>query len=126
MFPETESSSPGYYQELTMAGGRLHCPLRPLRPPGREMSAMPTMTVADLLASLRSLHVLDAAQLEKLSALQARIPEPQALLKKLVEQRWLTAYQAKQLYQGRGKELLLDSYVIIDRLGEGGMGEVFK
>ncbi len=83
-------------------------------------------TVTDLLTSIRSLHLLEPAQLDKVAAVQAKIPEPQALLKKLVSQGWLTAFQARTLYAGRGNELLLGSYVMIDKLGEGGMGEVFK
>jgi serine/threonine-protein kinase len=83
-------------------------------------------TVADLLSSIRSLHLLEPAQLDKVAAVQAKIPEPQALLKKLVSQGWLTAFQARWLFAGRGNDLLLGSYVLIDRLGEGGMGEVYK
>jgi serine/threonine protein kinase len=83
-------------------------------------------TVTDLLTSIRSLRLLEPAQLDKVAAVQAKIPEPQALLKKLVSQGWLTAFQAKMLYAGRGNELLLGSYVMIDKLGEGGMGEVYK
>ena len=38
-------------------------------------------TVTDLLASIRSLHLLEPPQLDKVAAVQAKIPEPQALLK---------------------------------------------
>ncbi len=83
-------------------------------------------TVTDLLTSMRTLRLLEPAQLDKVAAVQAKIPEPQALLKKLVSQGWLTQFQAKMLYAGRGNELMLGSYVMIDKLGEGGMGEVYK
>src|SRR5262249_33547527 len=39
---------------------------------------------------------------------------------------WLTPYQANQLLPGRGQELVLGSYILLERLGEGGMGQVFK
>src|SRR5262249_10177344 len=87
---------------------------------------MPLTTTADLLAPLRSAHLLEAPQLEKLAALQARFPDPQAMAKKLVSQGWLTAFQGNMLVHGKGRDLLLDSYVLMDRIGEGGMGAVYK
>ncbi len=38
----------------------------------------------------------------------------------------LTDFQWKALQQGRGAELILDNYVLLDRLGQGGMGTVYK
>jgi urea transport system substrate-binding protein len=44
----------------------------------------------------------------------------------LVQRGWLSSYQAEQIRKGLGKELLLGSYVLVEPLGEGGMGTVFK
>jgi serine/threonine protein kinase len=83
-------------------------------------------TVTDMLDSLRSLRLLEPEKMQKLADLQARIPDAQTLAKKLVESSWLTKYQVNLLFQGKGKDLVLGSYILLDRIGEGGMGEVYR
>ena len=39
---------------------------------------------------------------------------------------WMTAYQVNQLLLGRGEQLTLGPYLVLERLGEGGAGQVFK
>src|SRR4051812_30010069 len=82
---------------------------------------------ASLLDALRQHHLLDAAQLDEVTRiLQSRFPEAKALAGELIRRGWLTPFQANQLLQGKGQDLLLGSYVLLERLGEGGMGAVFK
>jgi serine/threonine protein kinase len=38
----------------------------------------------------------------------------------------LTKYQAKAVYEGKGKSLVFDEYTVLDQIGEGGMGVVLK
>jgi tRNA A-37 threonylcarbamoyl transferase component Bud32 len=90
------------------------------------MSAMTTGSLIDLANLLRHHHLLEPGQLDQLPSLQAATPEPRALAGELIRRGWLTPYQVNQLFRGRGAELLLGSYVLLEKLGEGGMGQVFK
>jgi serine/threonine-protein kinase len=87
---------------------------------------MPFASVPDLVQSLRTLRLLEPEQLAELQRVQARFTDPLTLARHLIQRNWLTAYQVNQLFAGRGSDLILGSYVVLQRLGEGGMGQVFK
>jgi serine/threonine protein kinase len=85
------------------------------------------LTVSDFLDELRKWRLLEPTQLEELCReFQGRTIGARTLACELIERGWLTPFQASRLHQGRGDELFLGSYVLLDRLGEGGMGAVFK
>src|SRR5262245_24193023 len=79
---------------------------------------------ADLVGALR---LLPPAQEDELTrALVPHFTDPRLLAKELVQRGWLTPYQVNRLFQAQGEELSLGSYVLLEKLGEGGMGAVFK
>lgn len=53
-------------------------------------------------------------------------PDAEQFAKTLVKQGKLTAYQASMVWQGKTKGLVFGEYVVLDKLGQGGMGVVFK
>lgn len=44
----------------------------------------------------------------------------------LVRQKKLTKFQAEEVSKGKGKSLTLGNYVLMEKIGAGGMGQVFK
>ncbi len=85
------------------------------------------MSADPVRAFLDSVHgLLPPAQHDEASALARRTADPKALAGELVKRGRLTLFQAKKALQGRAPDLRLGPYVLIDVLGEGGMGQVFK
>ena len=52
--------------------------------------------------------------------------DAEELAKKLIRKAKITKFQVEQVYQGKGKTLILDNYVLLERIGQGGMGQVFR
>jgi serine/threonine-protein kinase len=50
---------------------------------------------------------------------------PEELARRLVQERWLTRFQAEKLLAGRFRELRIGPYVVTDLIGVGGMGAVY-
>jgi len=74
-----------------------------------------TLMSADVVAAL-----IDSLPADK------KPQDGEQLAKELVRLKKLTAYQAQQIYAGKGRSLVLGEYVILDKLGQGGMGLVLK
>jgi serine/threonine-protein kinase len=91
------------------------------------LDALPYATAAELVAELEHLCLLDDAQQEELERdLRDHYPQPGKLVLQLLQRGWLTPYQVGQLAHGSPQGLVLDPYVVLDRIGEGATGEVYK
>ncbi len=81
----------------------------------------------NLLSALRSLQLFSSQQVGEIEReLLPRYPNAFDLSEYLVEIDWLTAFQRRLLFEGRWNELTVGPFQILDRLGEGGVSEVFK
>ena len=90
------------------------------RKPGRAQS---------FLQAIRSSAVLSEKQFEKVEANVAEgnyPPEPAELASRLVKDGVLTAFQARQILKGKSQGLVFGRYVILDFLGKGAMGRVYR
>src|SRR5215813_4523267 len=81
-----------------------------------------------LLEALREYRLLEEEQLNRLALeVRAHALDAEPLATELRRRGLLTAFQAEQLLAGRAADLVLGTkYVLLDKLGEGGMGAVYK
>ena len=80
-----------------------------------------------LMTALRESNVVEPAAWAALTKfVEENRPEPPALVREIRRRGVLTDFQIKEVSRGRGKELTLGPYTLLDLLGEGGMGRVFK
>ena len=91
------------------------------RPPRKPRPFRETALASGLVTALQ----VDAAEAEIRAAPAGDVSRDRAIADLLVSQGLLTPFQAEQMLVGRRK-LTLGQYKILDAIGQGGMGRVFK
>jgi serine/threonine-protein kinase len=84
---------------------------------------------ADLIPVIRSSGILAERQLAdiKTKVLRGEYPlDPVALAERLVDDEILTIYQARRFLNNKPHGLVVGRYIILDRIGTGSMGRVYK
>lgn len=90
------------------------------------MSAPQPMDRMTFLANLRQSRLLSETQLSDTLLELPETARGRAVARALVEKNLLTRFQAERILAGRNSGFLLGQYRILDQLGRGGMGRVFK
>src|SRR4029077_12913066 len=96
------------------------------RRPTPARVAMETDTTPQLLSALRECGQYSTAQLAEAERTFAAGGDDAQLAGRLQAAGLLTAYQARKGKAGRTTEILFGPFLILDKIGEGGMGKVYK
>ena len=87
---------------------------------------MAMMTASELLDWLGKNQFLPAYQVDALRPLLPSFVDGHAFARELIQRNWLSPYQVNQILQGKGDLLIVGANRLLERLGEGTMGQVFK
>jgi serine/threonine protein kinase len=87
---------------------------------------MNTRQFLDSLAEQSILAMDDLAKMRRHLSREQLEAAPNSLARELVRRQKVTRFQAVQVIQGRGRSLVFGDYLVLDKVGEGGMGQVFK
>src|SRR5262245_35051984 len=92
----------------------------------RQARPIAPASTDELLLALRHAQLLDDEQLGRISSAWDGNGAPGRCAEELVRSGLLTRFQAEQVLTGKPGRLRLGPYRLLDRLGAGGMGQVYK
>jgi serine/threonine-protein kinase len=95
--------------------------------PTIDLISMPIETSHSLIDALRTCGLFPPKELEGiLRELSSLGDDASTLMRHLLHREWLTLYQLRKLVHGKTAELRLGTYILTEKVGEGGMGKVYR
>jgi len=86
----------------------------------------PLSNMIDQLLRTGLLTDSEVTQICDNSSVELRTLDADQLLQQLLASGRLTPFQADEIAAGRGSQLVMNKYILLSRLGQGGMGTVYK
>src|SRR5580692_1291970 len=83
-------------------------------------------SLENVVKQLADSGIVAPGKLENFIPPKAHPQSVEELVAELVKNNHLTPFQAQQVKVGKAKALILGAYTILDKIGAGGMGQVFK
>jgi serine/threonine protein kinase len=84
------------------------------------------VALAEFVEQLEASGILPGDTLKDFLPPKGEPKSAKELALELVRQKRLTKFQVEEVSKGKGKSLVLGNYVLIEKIGAGGMGQVFK
>ncbi len=83
-------------------------------------------SIKAVVKKLTDSGIITQVQVEEFIPPKAKPTTVDELVTQLVDEKYLTKFQAAQVVAGNPDSLILGEYTILDKIGAGGMGQVFK
>jgi serine/threonine-protein kinase len=96
---------------------------------GFHEPALRVLQSSALLEAIRESGIMSEKRLNQLqeAAQESGAPDDsEGLAKLLIEKKFITEFQSRCLLRGKSKELVVGRYVILDYMGKGAMGRVYR